>query len=250
MTVRHSHALLGKCLKEAQRHDLLVRNVASMQPPPRVAGDEVTILDPDQVRAIVRDLKHRSVYPKAIIALFTGLRRGEVLALRWQDVDFDRKIVTVRAALEETEAGGLIFKAPKSRAGVREVALPDIVVDTLRDCRRQQLEQRLALGAGKLTGDALIFARLDGGPQSPHALTAEWRKAAVSLGLGDISFHGLRHTHASQLIDRGIDVVKVSKRLGHASPTITLATYAHLFDKRADKSAEAINDAVAALLSV
>jgi integrase len=249
LTTRHAHALLGKALREAQRHDLVVKNVASLQPAPRVAREEITIFEPDQVRAVVRDLKGRSVYPKAVLALFTGMRRGEVLALRWQDLDLDRKTVTVKAAIEETQGAPLRFKTPKSQAGTREISLPDVVVETLGALRRQQQEQRLALGLGRLTGDALIFARLDGGPQSPHTLSAEWHKAAASLGLGHVTFHALRHTHASQLIAAGIDVVKISKRLGHASPTITLNVYAHLFDKHEDRSAKAINDAVAKLLS-
>jgi integrase len=249
LTIRHAHRLLGKALREAQRHDLVIRNVAGMQSPPRVARVEIKILGPDQIRGLVRDLENRPIYPKVVLALFTGMRRGEVLACRWQDLDLDRKTVTVRGALEETK-GALRFKSPKSEAGVREISLPNIVVETLRGYRRQQQEQLLALGLGRLTGDALVFARLNGSPQSPHALSKEWAAAAASVGLADHTFHGLRHTHASQLIDAGIDVVKISKRLGHASATVTLDTYAHLFDKRADKSAEAINDAVAALLAV
>jgi integrase len=247
MTIRHAHALLVKCLGEAQRHDLVVKNVASLQPPPRAPREEVVILDPHQIRDVVDRLKHRTIYPKVILGLFTGMRRGEILALRWGSVDLDRKTITVAAALEETVAG-VRFKTPKSQAGVRTIALPDIVVETLRAFRRQQQEQRFALGLGKLTDDLLIFVRLDGGPQSPHSLSSEWRKAAASIELDDISFHALRHTHASALIDAGIDVVKISKRLGHVSPTVTLDVYAHLFGKREDKSAEAINTAMEALI--
>jgi integrase len=247
LTIRHAHRLLGKALKEAQRHDLVIRNAASMQPAPRVPRTEVAILTADQIRGLMRDLKDRPVYPKVVLALFAGLRLGEVLALRWQSLDLDRKTATVRAALEETQAG-LRFKTPKSESGVRTIVLPDIVVETLRAYRRQQQEQRLALGLGKLTGDGLVFGRLDGAPQTPNALSKEWAAAATSIGLGETTFHSLRHAHASQLIDAGVDVVKI--RLGHASPTITLGTYAHLFNKHEDKSAAAINDAVAALLEV
>ena len=89
------------------------------------------------------------------------------------------------------------------------------MVEALRDHRREQLEQRLALGLGKMTDDALLFSRLDGSPPSPHSLSKEWRAVAADLGLS-VTFHALRHTHATQLIDAGIDVVKISKRLGHA----------------------------------
>jgi len=146
LTIRHCHRLLGKSLKQAQRHDLVVRNVASMQPPPRVARAEVTILDPGQIRSLVRDLERRPVYPKAVLALFTGMRRGEILACRWQDFDLDRKTATVRAALEETK-GALRFKTPKSEAGVREISLPDIVVETLRAYRPPAARTAACAGA-------------------------------------------------------------------------------------------------------
>jgi integrase len=246
-TVRHAHMLLSKALAEAVKHELVIKNVAALQPPPTVDREEIAILTREQIRDVLDKLKHRVIYPKVIIALFTGVRRGELLALRRGAIDFDRKIISIKEALEETDA--IRFKTPKSAAGVRDVAMPDIVAETLRTLIRQDQERRLALGLGKMTDDALIFTRLDGAPQSPLTLSKEWRKAAASIGLDGVSFHALRHTHASHLIDAGIDVVKISKRLGHASPTITLAVYSHLFDKHGDKSAQAINDAVAGLLS-
>jgi integrase len=246
--VRHAHRLLSTALKEAQRHDLVVRNVASMQAPPRVARTEVSILTAEQIPGLVRDLKEHSIFPKVVLALFAGLRVSEVLALRWQDFDFDRKTVTVRMALEETTAGGIVFKPPKTAAGVREVSLPDIVVETMHAVRRQQLEQRLALGLGRPTGDVLVFSRFNGAPQSPHGLSKEWGIVAEGIGLGEITFHALRHSHVSQLVAAGIDVVKISKRLGHTSPTITLGVYAHLFAQRDDRSADAINTAVNGVL--
>jgi integrase len=251
LTVRHAHSLLSKALTEAVRHELLVRNVAALQPPPRAPDEEkeVAILTAEQARAVVSLLKGRVIYPKVILALCCGLRRGEVLALRQKNVDFDRRVISVAAALEETQSAGVAFKLPKSKAGKRDITMPDLVVDVLRDARKRDLEQRFALGRGKPSGDDLLFARLGGAPQSPHALSAEWRKAAESLGLGDVTFHALRHTHASHLIAAGIDVVKVAKRLGHSDPTITLSTYAHFFQKLEDRSAEAVNAAVADLSS-
>jgi integrase len=251
LTVRHAHALLSKALTEAVRHELLVRNVAALQPPPRASDEEkeVAILTAEQARAVVSLLKGRVIYPKVILALCCGLRRGEVLALRQKNVDLDRRIISVEAALEETQGGSVAFKLPKSKAGKRDITMPDLVIDVLRDTRKRELEQRFALGRGKPSGDDLLFARLGGSPQSPHALSAEWRKAAESLGLGDVTFHALRHTHASHLIAAGIDVVKVAKRLGHSDATITLSTYAHFFQKLEDRSTEAVNAAVADLSS-
>lgn len=251
MTTRHAHRLLGKCLSEAQRHELIIKNPASLHSPPKVAEEEeeVVILTAEQARMVVSMLKGRAIYPKVILGLGLGARRGEILAFRWDHIDFDRRTISIKEALEETK-GGLRFKKPKTKDGVREIVMPDIVVDVLREYRKHELEQRLALGRGKLAGTDLLFTRIDGmSPQSPHALSAEWRKAAEGIGLGNITFHALRHTHASHLISAGVDVVKVAKRLGHSDPTITLRVYAHLFRKLEDKSAEAVNAAVADLAS-
>jgi len=153
----------------------------------------------------------------------------------------------VREAVEETKAG-LRIKPPKSRAGVRDITLSAIVIEVLREHRRRQLEHRLMMGVGKLDNDALVFPRWDGSPQWPNAVSALWATTARELGLS-VSFHALRHTHASQLIDAGVDVVTIASRLGHSSPAITLQVYAHLFRKDDTKAAAAINAAMGGLKS-
>jgi integrase len=156
-------------------------------------------------------------------------------------------VIRVRESLEETKAGGRRFKATKTKAGRRDITLPDIIVNTLRDHRRQQLEYRVALGLGRLPDDALVFPTLDGGPRSPNAVSNEWSTIAANFGVPEVTLHGLRHTHASQLIDAGVDIVTISKRLGHAKPNVTLQVYAHLFRTSDDKAAAAINAALAGL---
>src|SRR5262249_18018951 len=165
----------------------------------------------------------------AITALFTGMRLGEVLALRWNRVDLDSKTIQVREALEQTKLLGVRFKPPKSKAGRRDVTLPDILVDTLREHRKAVLELRMQVGAGKLPDDALLFSDIDGKPLSLIAVSIAWGHFAARIGIPEVTFHALRHTHASQLIDAGVDIVTISKRLGHAKSDITLRTYAHLF---------------------
>ena len=123
--------------------------------------------------------------------------------------------------------------------------MPDILVSTLREHRKAALELRLQLGAGKLREDALLFGTIDGDPLSPNAVSAAWADFAESIEMPDVTFHSLRHTHASQLIDAGVDIVTISKRLGHAKPDITLRVYSHLFRKDDGKAAAAINAALA-----
>jgi integrase len=248
-TIGHAHRVLSKALKEAARFDLVTRNVASAERPPKVAGeDEVQIVEQHRLDELLSKLRGRVIYPKVVLSLFAGLRRGELLALRWRHVDLDRKLLQVREALEETKAHGVQVKTPKSKAGRRDITLPDIVVGALREHRRTQLELRLRLGLGKVSDeDDLLFPTLEGSLPSPRAFSAEWADVAASVGMPDITFHALRHTHASQLIDAGVDVVTIAKRLGHSAPNITLKVYAHLFRDSDDKAAQAINDALAKL---
>lgn len=251
-TIGHAHRVLSKALREAARHDLVVKNVAAEEGAPKVDDDEMIILNEDQLTELPGKLEEQPIRPRAMTAIFTGLRRGELLALRWTSgpkgewsmVDLDRKVIKVREALEETKKHGIRFKSPKTKGSRRDITLPDIVVDVLREHRKAQLEQRMALGLGKLEDSALVFPTLEGGPMSPDAFSAEWRDVADRIGLVGVPLHSLRHTHASQLIDAGVDVVTISKRLGHSSPAITLKIYAHLFRKDDGKAADAINAAL------
>ena len=158
-------------------------------------------------------------------------------------VDLDGKMIQVREALEQTKLFGVRFKPPKSKAGRRDVTLPDILVDALREHHKAVLELRMQLGAGRLPDDALLFANIVGKPLSPTAVSTAWADFAESIGIPAVTFHALRHTHASQLIDAGVDIVTISKRLGHAKPDITLRVYAHLFRNDDSKAAAAINAA-------
>ena len=124
------------------------------------------------------------------------------------------------------------------------MTLPAFTVAALRDHRRQTLEIRLQLGIGALPGDTPVFGDIEGDWPTPHSITKSWRRAAESRGLPKSTFHSLRHSHASALIAAGIDVVTVSRRLGHASPALTLSTYSHLFTNTDDQAAAVIDAAL------
>src|SRR5262245_31914602 len=149
----------------------------------------------------------------------------------------------VEQALEQTRRGGLVFRQPKTRHGRRTVMLAPSTVAVLREHRKAQQGQRLFFGLGKAPADALVFTSLDGSPYLPSTLTLQWRRAMQAAGL-KATLHSLRHTHASTLIAAGLDVLTVSRRLGHGTPAITLNVYGHLF-RPDDRAAAIIEKALA-----
>lgn len=194
--------------------------------PPKVKKTEIEILTADQIGDTLQKLRGHPLYAIAVVDLASGLRRGELLALRLVGVNFDTGVVEVRRSLEETKAG-LRFKEPKTDHGLRTVTLPPSALAVMREHRRKLLEVRLALGLGKPDDTTLLFGNVDGGPMRPNQLSWLWRSACKSVKARRVSFHALRHTHVSALIAAGLDVVAVSRRIGHASPTVTLNTYGH-----------------------
>jgi integrase len=241
-TIGHAHRVLGGALRDAERDGMVVKNVCKIQKPPKVAETEMVIVQ--DVPALITKIVGARLYVLGVVALSTGMRLGEILALRDRRLDLDRKVVEVAEALEETQAKGIVFKPPKSKAGRRKITLPDIAVEALREHRKQLLELRMKLGLGKFGPDDLLFPNLDGEPLRPSTVSSDWGELAERIGMPEITFHGLRHTHVSQLIANGVDIVTVSKRLGHAKPSVTLAIYAHMFTTDDSKAAAAINAAL------
>jgi integrase len=240
LTRLHMHRVTSTMLKHAMQWGVVARNVATMVDAPRVKAKEIEILSPAEVTTVMEALRDKPIYPIVAVALATGLRRSELLALRWQDVDLDGATLRVEQALEQNQRGGLVFKAPKTRHGRRTVTLAPSTVAVLREHRKVQQEQRLFFGLGKPPADALVFTSWDGSPYLPATLTLQWRRAMQRADL-KATFHSLRHTHASTLIASGLDVLTISRRLGHGSPVLTLGTYGHLF--KTDDRAAAIMEA-------
>jgi integrase len=242
-TVGHVHRVLHRALGHAMQWGLITANPVDGITPPKVETTEIEILTEDQARDVLQKLRGSELYPVVLLGLSTGMRRGEMLALRWKDVDLEGGRLRVEQSLEQTKVGGLRFKSPKTKHGRRQIALAAFVIAELRIRWKAQQEQRLKLGVGKAPGDALVFGNWDGSPRSPNAVTKAWTQAVSTNKLPRVSLHALRHTHASQLIASGMDVLTVSRRLGHGSPMITLGVYGHLFANSDDRAASVVEAA-------
>ena len=236
-TVGHAHRVLSSVLRRAVENGTLARNVAAIRKPPAVEAKEVEILLPDQVKAVFDSLQGHALHPIASLALATGLRRGELLGLQWPDIDLDRGVLRVERSVEETKAG-LRVKPPKTKRGRRNIALSPDAIAMLREHRKAQLELRLVLGQGGQP--VLVFSTIEGEMLSPDNLSRDWGRVCRQKKLPKVSFHALRHTHASTLIRAGVDVLTISRRLGHAKAAMTLDVYGHLMEGSDAAAARAI----------
>jgi integrase len=169
------------------------------------------------------------------------MRRNEMLALRWCDVNLDAARLTIEQALEQTAAYGIRVKGPKTRHGRRTISLPPHAVAELRQHWVNQQQQRLAAGLGKAPDDAPVFATIAGGYMTQATVTHQWSNQMTAIGMGGVTLHSLRHTHASMLIASGVDVLTVSRRLGHSSPKVTLDVYGHLIHGGDDRAAQIVS---------
>jgi integrase len=235
-SVGHVHRVLHRALGHAATWGVVSQNVASLVAPPPVPDDEIKILKEDQIGAILRHLEGRTLRPIVSFLLGTGARRGEVLAVRWGDVNFQKNVVRIERSLEQTK-GSLRVKSPKTRRGRRKVSISPWLAAELRSHRARQDERRLSLGGGRAPDDTPVFARWDGAFRSPSRLSQDFAAAMDTLKI-DCTLHGLRHTHVSQLIAAGLDVLTISRRIGHASPAITLNVYGHLFSDTDTRAAD------------
>ena len=238
-TVTNAHKLLHRVLADAVKNGTLARNVAEIRRPPKVEEIEIEILAPEQIADVLAKLEGHTLFPIVSLALATGMRRGELLGLQWGDVDLDAGTLRVERSLEETKAG-LRFKPPKTKRGRRNITLPPDAVAMLRAHKVKQLELRLVLGLGKIEPSTLVFSDVEGEPLKPHTVSRAWQRVVVAKGLPHVSFHALRHTHASMLIRKGVDILTISRRLGHSAAAITLDVYGHLIEGADAAAAKAI----------
>lgn len=225
-TVLHCHRVLRGALQQAVRWQLLAQNPADAVKPPRPVRKDMRALDDAGIRRLLAAAKDTRLYWPVLLAVSTGMRRGELLALRWSSVDLDRSRLSVCEALEETR-DGLAFKQPKTARSRRTVELPTVVNNELRTAKAELAKHKLATGPA-FEDQGLVFPAIDGAPWPPDRFSGAFVTLARRAGLEGTRLHDLRHTHATQLLRMGVHPKIVSERLGHATVAITLDTYSHV----------------------
>ncbi|MGH3026914.1 MAG: tyrosine-type recombinase/integrase, partial [Gaiellaceae bacterium] len=227
-TISYIHTIVHKALADAVDADLVVRNVADRAKPPRPnrrASAGIQSWDADELRAFLAHVEGSRLAAIWRLAAITGMRRGKVLGLRWQDVDLDTGRLSVHQALVAV-AYSIVLSTPKSH-NARVIDLDAETVAMLCAHRLRQAQERAEWGADYRDGD-LVVAKENGEPIHPHTFSQSFERIVERAGLRTIRLHDLRHTHASLALKAGVPVKVVSERLGRESPAFTLKQYAHV----------------------
>ena len=233
------HGVLRNALADAERMDLIHRNVAKAVRPATFSRVERRALTPQEAARLLDQLKGDRLEAVFVLALATGLRRGELLGLHWKDVDLDGQVLRVRHALQRVN-GGLTFVPPKTHRSARPVPLPQVAVDALTAQRARQAEDRLNVGQ-YWEDDDLVFATQIGTPLEPRNVTHRFAVARAAAGLDWLRLHDLRHAFATFVLDQGEELRTVMDLLGHSTIRLTADTYGHVLPTRARSAADAID---------
>jgi integrase len=237
-TVGHMHRVLKQALRQAVRWELLTRNPADAVDPPKVDWKPMQTYDVPQTVEVIEAVRDTPLLIPTLLAVLCGLRRGEICALRWRNVDLAAGQLSVVESLEQTK-DGLRFKSPKSGKG-RTVALSQTVEDELRSHRVKRAQDLLRLGVG-LSDDDLVIAHADGSIMAPIYISQLWARKIAATELTRLRFHDLRHAHATHLLANGVHPKVASERLGHSKVGITLDLYSHVIPGMQEGAAELLD---------
>ena len=237
-SVLHIHRVLFTALKQAVAWQLIPRNIAEAVTPPRPEQREVDPMTSREVVRILETVVSTDLEMPTILGLGTGMRLGEVLGLRWKDIDLEKKSARITQTVQETREG-VVFVPPKTHRSRRTVSLPGFVVHALRKHKKEQSERRLVVGSAWHDLD-LVIERGDGLPVRTSSLSGRFADRMKKEGI-KLTFHGLRHGHASLMLAAGVHLKVVSERLGHSTIGITADLYTHVADEVHEAAAASLD---------
>jgi integrase len=226
-TVQHVHRVLHRAFVQAMRWHLIPRNPCDGAQKPRVPRVEMTVWTPPEADAFLIATREHRLHALYVVALTTGMRQGELLGLKWADIDWTAGTLAVHRCLQWQRGNGLVFIEPKTARSRRPVHLSQLALTALRAHKDRQAFDHRAAGEHWSASD-LVFCTTEGVPLSPTNETKRFQRATAAAGLPAIRFHDLRHTAATILLVKGVHVKLVSEMLGHSTIVLTMDTYSHV----------------------
>lgn len=242
-TVENVHRVISEALEHAMKWGLIWRNPANIVDPPKGEKYEPQLPTTDQALHIMELAKETPHYAAFRLIAFTGCRRGECVGLRWRDLDFDRKVLSIVQSVQRIDGIGLIIEPTKTHRSRRPIVLDEETLSILKEHRVRQLERRLQVGH-KWEDNDLVFPNRIGRPLDATTLTRTFKRLAKSVGAYGARLHDLRHFHATLLLKEGVHPKIVQERLGHATISVTLDTYSHVTPGLQAEAAHAFADAM------
>jgi integrase len=242
--VQYIHSVLRRALNFALRWGLVVRNPALGAIRPKSSKVEMKTLNGDQVRTFLSVAKGTRYEALFWVAVSTGLREGEILGLKWSDLDWKTKHLQIKRQLQRRKSEGLVLTEPKSAAGKRMIVLSSATVAVLQQHIYYQQDEKLFAKDNWQEND-LIFPSILGTPLDPSNMWKAFKDTLKRAGLPDIRFHDLRHTAASLMLQQGIHPKIVQERLGHSDISLTLNTYSHVIPTMQEEAAEKMDEILA-----
>ncbi len=242
-TIIEHHRLISTVLEQAFKERLVIFNVARQAELPRAEKKEVNYFQPEQIEAIRNALKNEQPKWKMLVHLFliTGARRGEILGLKWDKVEFDKNRIYICNNILYTPDRGIYEDTPKTEKSKRYVTLPRETMNELKKYRQYQAQKFFKNGIPQNI-NGFVFAQIDGSPMHPDSVTDYLNKFSKKYDLPHINAHAFRHTMASMLYFNGVDSVSISKRLGHAQVSTTANIYAHIMEEADQRNADILSD--------
>ena len=242
-TIQHFYTIITTSLKKAIIWGYIVNNPNSFIEKPKVRKKEIQCYSPEEVEKLLECIKNESLKYQAMIylAIDSGARRGEIVGLTWNDIDFKKQTLNINKSVQYTKELGIFEKTTKTQTSDRIIYLSNKTIEILKAYQKEQLENKLKLGS-KWENSKRIFTTIVGGDMHPDTPSQILEKIIKKYNLKRISFHGLRHTSISLQISSGIQAQIISKRAGHSSVSTTHSIYSHFFDNEFKEVASAMNN--------
>jgi integrase len=240
-TVASIHNVLHKALSNAVRWGLVSRNVASLVTVPRSERYEGQTLTSDQARQLIDMVKGDRMETILTLAITTGMRRGEILALRWSDIDFKNKVLYVRRTVSRAHGFGIVVNDPKTKTSRRKITLADFALEALQEHRARLDQVRLQAG-DKWCEQGLVFPCATGGFTEPGYVYQRFQRMLKKIGFPQMRFHDLRHSAATILLVMGVPMKVVQELLGHSTIAMTADTYSHLLPSMQEDAAKRLDE--------